>query len=51
MSVKTSVEDQAWPRPSTAWYMVAILAVAYSLSFLDRQILTLLGRQPGRKGD
>ncbi len=42
MSVNTSAEDQAWPRPATAWYMVAILAIAYSLSFLDRQILTLL---------
>jgi len=42
MSVTPSVRDQAWPNPVKSWYMVAILAVAYSLSFLDRQILTLL---------
>jgi MFS family permease len=42
MSVDTSARDQATPNPGKAWYMVAILAVAYSLSFLDRQILALL---------
>lgn len=42
MSVSTSTHDQAWPRPGKAWYMVVILAIAYSLSFLDRQILNLL---------
>ena len=42
MSVQPSVRDQAWPSPGRSWYMVAILAIAYSLSFLDRQILTLL---------
>lgn len=32
----------AWPAPRIAWYTVAILMVAYVLSFLDRVILGLL---------
>ena len=32
----------ARPRPAYAWYIVAVLLVAYVFSFLDRQILSLL---------
>ena len=32
----------AWPRPSRAWYAVAILFLAYAFSFVDRTILSLL---------
>jgi MFS family permease len=38
----TPVEAGAWPAPRVAWYTVAILMVAYVLSFLDRVILGLL---------
>lgn len=31
-----------YPKPSLAWACVAILVVAYALSFVDRMILTLL---------
>ncbi|MDP3867540.1 MFS transporter [Phenylobacterium sp.] len=32
----------AWPHPALAWFAVAALMVAYTSSFIDRQILTLL---------
>ena len=31
-----------WPSPTYAWYVVAVLTLAYTCSFIDRQILTLL---------
>jgi MFS family permease len=31
-----------WPRPAYAWYVVVVLTLAYTCSFIDRQILTLL---------
>ena len=31
-----------WPRPEYAWYVVGILTVAYTVSFIDRQIIALL---------
>ena len=31
-----------WPRPAYSWYVVAILLLAYTLSFIDRMILSLL---------
>jgi MFS family permease len=31
-----------WPSPIRAWYAVAILFIAYALSFVDRTILSLL---------
>ena len=31
-----------WPRPAYSWYVVAILLLAYTLSFVDRMILSLL---------
>jgi MFS family permease len=36
------VEDESWPRPAIAWYMVIVLMFAYILSFIDRVILGLL---------
>ncbi len=33
---------EAWPRPAYAWYVVIVLTLAYTCSFIDRQILTLL---------
>ncbi|HEY0594331.1 MFS transporter [Sphingopyxis sp.] len=32
----------AWPRPAHGWYMVGVLLLAYTLSFVDRMILSLL---------
>jgi MFS family permease len=32
----------AWPRPAYSWYVVGILTFAYTVSFIDRQILNLL---------
>jgi len=32
----------AAPSPAYAWYIVALLLVAYTLSFIDRMILSLL---------
>jgi MFS family permease len=31
-----------WPRPLYAWYVVGVLMLAYTNSFIDRQILSLL---------
>ena len=31
-----------YPKPAYAWYVVAVLTAAYVLSFLDRQLLSLL---------
>lgn len=33
---------QAWPRPVYRWYVVGVLLLAYTLSFVDRMILSLL---------
>ena len=35
-------KDILYPQPRYAWYVVLILFLAYVMSFLDRQILTLL---------
>ena len=35
-------EPPPWPRPAYSWYVVAILLLAYTLSFVDRMILSLL---------
>jgi MFS family permease len=37
-------EDAAsdWPRPAYSWYVVGVLLLAYTLSFVDRMILSLL---------
>jgi len=34
--------DNGWPTPVRAWTSVALLTLAYVLSFVDRQLLTLL---------
>ncbi|MDF1687125.1 MAG: MFS family permease [Parvibaculaceae bacterium] len=34
--------DGAWPNPLYAWYVIAVLVLAYTFSFIDRQILGLL---------
>lgn len=31
-----------WPRPAKSWYVVGVLLLAYTLSFVDRMILSLL---------
>lgn len=36
-------QDQApWPRPAYAWYVVGVLTVVFTLSFIDRQVISLL---------
>ena len=37
-----SAESKQYPSPRYAWYMVAVLTIAYILSFVDRYILGLL---------
>jgi MFS family permease len=37
-----SVATPPYPRPAYAWYVVAVLFIAYVFSFIDRQILSLL---------
>lgn len=34
--------DAGYPRPAQAWYAVGVLVLAYTFSFIDRQILGLL---------
>ncbi len=34
--------DRAWPPAGRSWYLVALLTLAYVVSFVDRQILSLL---------
>ena len=34
--------EPPWPKPSYAWYVVGVLLFAYTLSFIDRMILSLL---------
>jgi len=38
----TTDEEDAYPRPALAWYMVGVLTVIYVFSFIDRQILALI---------
>lgn len=43
--IKTLVnkgKDPPWPRPAYSWYVVGVLLLAYTLSFVDRMILSLL---------
>ncbi len=44
-----SSSSNGYPRPAYAWYMVILLLVIYTFSFIDRQILGLLG--PAIKAD
>jgi MFS family permease len=34
--------QSAWPRPAYAWYATLVLMLAYTLSYIDRQILSML---------
>ena len=36
--------EPAYPSPAYAWYVVGVLMVAYTFSFIDRQILSLMSR-------
>jgi MFS family permease len=44
MDVGTSMEagSETWPNPKYAWYVVIMLTAVYTLSFIDRQIISLL---------
>ena len=42
MATGTEYPEAQWPRPAYGWYVVGVLLVAYTLSFVDRMILTLL---------
>ena len=44
-----SADNSTYPKPRYAWYMVTLLLVIYTFSFIDRQILSLLG--PAIKAD
>lgn len=41
-SVDADAASPEWPRPIYRWYIVGVLLVAYTLSFIDRMILSLL---------
>lgn len=38
----TAAQDTAYPRPGYAWYVVVLLFGTYTLSYIDRYILSLL---------
>jgi MFS family permease len=38
----SSAKEQAWPPAGTGWYATVILTLAYTFSFIDRQVLNLL---------
>ena len=40
--MQSSPASAAWPKPAYSWYVVAVLMLAYTNSFIDRQILSLL---------
>lgn len=42
MNTNPSQNNAPWPNPVQSWYMVIVLTMAYTFSFIDRQILTLL---------
>lgn len=39
---ETTLHTEAWPDPRRAWAVVILLALAFTSSFIDRQILSLL---------
>ena len=43
MSEETGSQG-SYPKPAVAWYMVILLLIIYTISFIDRQILGLLAR-------
>ncbi|GAB4142349.1 MAG: MFS transporter [Sphingomonadales bacterium] len=40
--VSTPDQEPPWPAPAYGWYVTIILTIAYTVSFIDRQILNLL---------
>ncbi len=38
----TPVREDAWPNPVYSWYVIVVLMVAYTNSYIDRTILALL---------
>ena len=42
LNVDADAASPEWPRPAYRWYVVGVLLVAYTLSFVDRMILSLL---------
>ncbi|HLG16052.1 MAG TPA: MFS transporter [Blastocatellia bacterium] len=44
MTNQPQVEEDAFPKPGYAWYVVGVLTLVYIFSFIDRQILNLLVR-------
>ncbi len=38
----TNPAEAPWPAPAYSWYVVIVLILAYIVSFVDRQIMTLL---------
>jgi len=42
VSATPSISAAPWPSPTRAWVLVALLMVAYTSSFIDRQIMSLL---------
>lgn len=41
-AARPPASEPAWPSPRYAWYVVFVLLLAYTLSFIDRMILSLL---------
>lgn len=41
-SLPAGDQEPPWPNPIYAWYVVGVLMLAYTNSFIDRQILSLL---------
>lgn len=40
--IGAGASEAPWPRPAYAWYVLGVLTLAYTVSFIDRQILALL---------
>lgn len=40
--IHNQTNEEPWPSPAYSWYVVGVLTVAYTCSFIDRQILSLL---------
>jgi MFS family permease len=40
--IKGPLEEESYPPAGAAWYVVAVLTLAYIFSFIDRQILSLM---------
>jgi len=41
-TLNSTAATEAWPSPRLAWYAVALLSLAYVLSYLDRIVINLL---------